>query len=262
MAFRLGDRLYKEILYFYAESLSGIPLYILTQLSEATIEISAEATEYNDKLGNLVKKEWKSKAGTFTAKNAFVNMNIASATSGSAPIFASEGNEVIMPKMMHVKGVKTVELKDVEEGSLKVARYYGDGSIGKYYEQHDSDTETHFTFAGTTLTLPTEEDKESDMFFIKYLRKVVSGAKISNRADKFAEPVYALLKATYYNPCKKNELRADYIELPSFQISPEVSFPINSDSTTMDITGDLQIDYCGDERVLYNVYDADEVDAD
>ena len=34
MSFKLGDKIYKEILYFYAEDLSTeLPLYVLTQLS-------------------------------------------------------------------------------------------------------------------------------------------------------------------------------------------------------------------------------------
>ena len=70
------------------------------------------------------------------------------------------------------------------------------------------------------------------------------------------------MKATYYNPCKKNELKADYIEFPSVQMSPEFTLPVNADSATMDIAFDAEIDYCGTDKVLYNVYSADEIDAD
>ena len=252
MAFRL---------YFYTEDLtSGDPLYVLTQLSEATLEITAESTEYNDKNGNLVKKDWKSKAGTFSATNAFVNMNIAAAASGSTPIFASSENKVEMPKMMHVAKGKDVDIKGYVEGSVKVTQYFGDGSIGKAYTLGAEASKTEFAISENTLKLPTDDDTE--MFFVKYIREAETGAKISNRADKFPTSVRAIMKATYFNPCKKNELKADYIELPSFQVSPEVSLPINADSVTMDFSGDLEIDYCGDERVLYNIYDADEVDAE
>ena len=42
MSFRLGDKIYKEILYFYTEDLSTHnPLYVLTQLNNATIDITA-----------------------------------------------------------------------------------------------------------------------------------------------------------------------------------------------------------------------------
>ena len=263
MSFRLGDKIYKEILYFYAEDLGTLnPLYVLTQLSEANVDITAESTDVTDKNGNLVKKIWKSKAGTFSATNAFVNTNIIAASTGSTPIFASTENKVTMPKMMHVKAGTTVDLTGYVAGSVKVAQYFGDGAIGKTYELAETASDTAFAIATDTnvLTLPT--DAETEMYFIKYLREVEKGALISNKADEFPSSVRAIMKATYYNPCKKNELKADYIEFPSFQVSPETSFPINADSATMDFSGDLEIDYCGTDKVLYNIYDADEVDAE
>lgn len=263
MAFRLGDKIYKEILYFYAEDLSTLnPLYVLTQLSEANVEITAESTDVTDKNGNLVKKIWKSKAGTFSATNAFVNTNIIAASTGSTPIFASSENKVAMPKMMHVKAGTEVDITDYVAGSVKVAQYFGDGAIGKSYELAETASDTAFAIATDTNKLILPTDKEAEMYFIKYVREVETGALISNKADEFPSSVRAIMKATYYNPCKKNELKADYIEFPSFQVSPETSFPINADSATMDFSGDLEIDYCGADKVLYNIYDADEVDAE
>ena len=263
MSFRLGDKIYKEILYFYTEDLTTEnPLYVLTQLNGASVEITAESTEVNDKNGNLVKKIWKSKAGSFSATNAFVNMNVISASSGSTPIFASSDNKVTMPRMLHVKAGTEVDITGYVTGSVKVSQYYGDGSIGKIYELDTTAGADKFSISAETkkLTLPTDPDVE--MYFVKYLREVEKGALITNRADQFPSSVRAIMKATYYNPCKKNELKADYIEFPSFQVSPETTFPIDSDSATMDFKGDLEIDYCGGEKVLYNVYDADEVDAE
>ena len=263
MSFRLGDKIYKEILYFYTEDLSTQnPLYVLTQLNNATVDITAEATDVTDKNGNLVKKIWKSKAGSFSATNAFVNTNIIAASSGSTPIFATSGNKVTMPRMLHVKKGTEVDITNYVTGSVKVTQYFGDGSIGKTYELGSTASATEFSIASGTgkLTLPTDPDTE--MYFVKYLREVESGALISNKADEFPSSVRAIMKATYYNPCKKNELKADYIEFPSFQVSPETSFPISADSATMDFKGDLEIDYCGTDKVLYNVYDAYEVDTE
>ena len=38
-----------------------------------------------------------------------------------------------MPKMFHVKKGADVTIKDYVAGSVKVAQYFGDGSIGKTY---------------------------------------------------------------------------------------------------------------------------------
>lgn len=261
MSFRLGDKIYREMLYAYAENpTTDDPVYVLTQLSNGSIDITADSTEVTDKDGNLVKKIWKSKGGTFSATNAFVNMNIVSASSGSSPIFATSENKIAMPKMFHVNKGTVVDLKDYVEGSVKVMQYFGDGSFGKSYTLGETANETQFAIASETkkLTLPT--DAESDMYFVKYMRESDKGVLIQNKANKFPESVRLIIKATYYNPCKKNELKADYIEFPSFVASPDISFPINADSATMDFKGDLEIDYCGGDKVLYNTYDADEVE--
>ena len=241
---------------------SDDPLYTLTQLSDASIEITAESTDVTDKNGNLVKKIWKSKAGTFSATNAFVNTNIVAAASGSEAEFAAVGSEIQMPKMFHVgKDAKKVTLTNYVDGTIKVAQYFGDGSLGKVYTVSESADASHFAItSGGELTLP--EDTEAEMFFIYFTRKVSAGSLIRNRADKFPTSVKAIAKATYYNPCQKNELKADYIVFPSFQISPETTMPVNADSATMDFSGDLEIEYCGSEKVLYEIYSADEVDAD
>lgn len=64
MAFKLGDIIVKDIIYAMASNITtGDPLYVLTQLSEANIDITSESSDVTDKDGNLVKKIWKSKAG-------------------------------------------------------------------------------------------------------------------------------------------------------------------------------------------------------
>ena len=158
MAFRLGDKLYKEILYGYAEDLTTTnPLYVLTQLSDGSVEVTAE--------------------------NAFVNTNIIAASAGTTPIFASNGNKVTMPKMFHVKKGADVTIKDYVAGSVKVAQYFGDGSIGKTYTLGETADTEKFAIESTSgkLSLPT--DTEADMFFIKYLRESETGAMIQNKAD-------------------------------------------------------------------------------
>lgn len=261
MAFKLGDILIDRIQYGYAESLGAdaAPLYVLTQLSEATINITAESQDVTDAQGNLVKRIWRSKAGTLEAQNAMINTNIIAAASGTDAVFATSGKKVVMPKIVTVKKGGAVTLAGFVDGSVKVNAFSGDGTLGKAYTIAESAetvaAETFFVAEGGVVTLPTDETAEQ--FIIRYDREVEDGAKITNSADKFAKSVKLLLKALYYDPCEKNTLKGCYIELPSFQISPEVSLPLSSEAT-LDYTGDLEIDYCGTEKVLYNIYFADD----
>ena len=82
MGFTLDDIVIDRVQYGFAEDLDGNPLYTLTQLQDATINISAESTDATDNQGNLIKRFWKAKTGEFTANNAMINLNVIGAASG------------------------------------------------------------------------------------------------------------------------------------------------------------------------------------
>lgn len=112
MAFKLDDIIIDRIQMGMAEDFNGNPLYTLTQLSEATIDITAESKDAVDKDGTLIKKFWQSKAGTFTANNAMINLNIVGEASGSGKEIGSATAKIPMPKIMTVKAGTTVTLTD------------------------------------------------------------------------------------------------------------------------------------------------------
>ena len=54
MAFKLGDVIIDRLQFGYGAKKNGAPLYALTQLNNANIDITADTTDINDKDGNLV----------------------------------------------------------------------------------------------------------------------------------------------------------------------------------------------------------------
>ena len=259
--FKLDDIIIDRIQEAYAEDFSGNLLYILTQLSDAKINISAESKDAKDKDGTLIKKFWKGKSGTFEATNAMLNLNILAASSGSAKETATADKKIVMPKTVKVKAGTTVTLTDYVAGSVVVVGQDVNGTMGKSYAQAAtaSDTEFGITSAGV-LTPPTDPDVT--MYKVKYNRTVSSGVAIRNKADKFPGTVKLTLKALCVDPCTADTLRACYIELPSFQVSPETEISLGSDSTTLAYKGDLQVDYCSEDKSLYNIYMADDAEED
>ena len=66
MAFKLDDIVIDRIQYGVAMTMDDSALlYVLTQLQDATVEISAESKESRDKDGTLIKKFWTGKSGKF-----------------------------------------------------------------------------------------------------------------------------------------------------------------------------------------------------
>lgn len=260
MAFKLDDIVIDRIQMAIAEKSNGTLLYTLTQLSEATIETTAESKEARDANGSLIKTFYQGKAGTFTATNAMLNLNVLAASTGTDKEVAGVGSEIQMPKIIVVKkDVATVDLladgESMVNGTIRVNALGNNGAMGQAYtEALDSanPTSTEWVYNSSTgiLTMPT--DSSADRFVVKYERKSPNAVKITNSADKFPSTVKLTLKALAIDPCAPDTVRACYIIIPSFQVSPEVSITVNTEGT-LDYTGSMQVSYCSADKELYTI---------
>lgn len=239
MAFKIDDLIIDSIDTALATTFEDVPLYTLTQLSEASIEITAESTDATDKNGTLIKKVWKGKSGTFSATNAMINLHVIGAMSADDGYrVATAGNKIVMPSIYTIKaGQATFQLPEyTATATLSIAEEGNNGAMGKVYEKATAASATEYAVSSSgVLTLPT--DATADKFVILYKREVASGIEITNMADKFPSTVRLYVKALAYDPCTADTLRAVIIYLPSFQVSPEVSIGLNSDGATIDYQG-------------------------
>lgn len=257
MGFKLGDIIVDRPQIAWAEDSKGNLLYTLTQLADATLDTTAESKDAVDANGTLVKRFWRGKTGTFTANNAMLNLNLWASMSGVMPVIAGDGDAAIaMPRMITVKASEaTVELPGVVEGSVKVYGMSANGNLGDAYAMAEAASNAAYALAGTTLTLPTGTDEVQ--FVVKYIKEVTQGAMIENRADKFPSTVALYVQVLAVDPCYPDTLRLGTIEMPSFQPSPETSVSLTTDAQ-LEYKGDLQVDYCSVDKVLYRFYWNDE----
>lgn len=250
--FKLDDLIIDRIQMATAEDFNGNLLYTLTQLADAEISISSESTDATDAQGTLIKRFYKGKSGEFTANNAMLNLNVIGAMSGEGKKIADASNPITMPKIITVKAGSTVTLKDYVAGTVRVYGLSNNGTMGKAYTLADSASATEFSLAtGGKLTPPTAVDESQ--YVVKYDRTVQDGAAIYNSAEKFPGTVRLTLKALCVDPCSADTLRACYIVLPSFQVSPDVSISMQTDAQ-LAYSGALQVDYCSGNKTLYEVY--------
>ena len=256
MAFRLDDIIVDHLVVGFATDFSDNPLYVLSQLTDATIDIKANSEDATDKRGNLIKKFWKSKQGSFSATNAMLNLSIMAAASGEAKELATKDHKLRMPKIIEVKGTETtVDLAGFDPDSVDnvtVIGYGYNGSMTNAYKKGAVASETEFaiTSAGK-LSLPTPRNAE-DKYLIKYFRLVEAGGAVHNSADKFPGTIKLTLKAICVDPCSSDSLSAAYITLPSFQPSPETSINLTTNGKIA-YNGDLQVDYCSPDKSLYDI---------
>ena len=277
MAFKLDDIIIDRIQMAVATDFNDNPLYTLTQLNDASIEITAESKDAVDRDGTLLKRFGQGKTGNVTATNGMLRLNVVGAMSGQGKQLATASNSIVMPAIKIVRaGTATVNLNQVSTDNVtsqyiadtaKIVGMANNGAMSSnvYTPTTGTVTDTTFKIVEGVCTLPTTNATtgtyNDDQFVITYNRTVTSGAAIVNRSDKFPQTVKLLMKVLYVDPCTADTLRSGYVYLPSFQVSPEVTITFSTDGT-IDYTGALQTSYCGEEKVLYKMFfaEADEED--
>lgn len=253
MAFTMDGIIIDRIQLGIAEDFSGNILYTLTQLADATIDVTAESKDAVDKDGTLIKRFYTGKSGTFQANNAFVDFNILAAGTGSPKEVATSGKPIEMPGIRTIpKGTKDVDLPGLIADSVTVVGIAANGTKVADYTKDTAADATHFAVVDTKVTLPTDDNVAN--YVVKYQRNVTSGVKVVNKADEFPGTIKLTLKVLAIDTCTPDTLRSALIVLPSFQVSPETSLSLTTDSQ-LAYNGDLQVSYCGNEgKTLYEIY--------
>lgn len=167
-----------------------------------------------------------------------LNLNVMGLMSGSDKVVASNASKLAnVPGLEIVKIGGTATLNGYIEGTIKVNYLYNNGTMG------DAVPTSGYTIVAETgaFTAPAEAPEEAvDRVIVRYDRDATSGVAIHNKADKFPNTIRLILKVLIVDPCDASQLRAAYIDIPSFQPSPELSITFSSEGT-IDFSGDLQV---------------------
>lgn len=250
MSFRLGDFSIDEILLGVGEQ-DGEVLFTLDQLTNASIEVSAESTDFTDKKGNVWKKIFTSKQANLSASNAMLHLSVLGLASGSNPEYASVASPIQMPKIVQAQAGAEIDIADAKTGTIQVIGLYNDGAN----EKAKTADEVAAMISGTKLTVPAAGDDLPQTYVVIYERDKSEGAKITNFADKFPESYKLTLYFSYYSICDKT-MKGGYLVAPNFQPDPNQTITLDRETQEVDFNGTLNVDYCSGagERILYLLY--------
>ena len=269
MAFKLGDVIIDRLQFGYGAKKNGTPLYALTQLNNANIDITADTTDINDKDGNLVYRKYSGKKGEVTAQNAFINLAIIEALSAADAEIATSDKKIKMPMIQTVAKGKTLDITGYVSGTVVVSAIYNgaidttktytlaSGEVANTSEFAIKHTDVvEQTPASDVLIPPTDGEVE---YIVKYTKEVASGAKITISADKYPKSHELYFKALAVDPCDKENMKALIIHIPEFIPSPELSLALQGgDGQTIDYKGAVLANTCSADKTLVEVYFIDE----
>lgn len=265
MAFTLGNFTVKEIIFGVAQNFSDQLLYTLDQLTSASIEVSSDPKEVTDKYGNVVRSIYMSKTATFNSTSAMLSPALLNAASGSDIVEATATSAIEMPKILVVNPGATVDVSEAVADSIEVMGLFNNGANGKRLTASTAADYAAGTYAEDTtehtITLPaavsTTVLEGADKYFIKYNRNATSGMKLANYSNVFPDTIRLTLYAAIMDPCE-DTYRAAYIYIPSFQPDPSVTISLDVDNQEVDYKGNINVDFCGNDKALYFIYFPDE----
>ena len=240
-----------------AQNFNNDILYTLDELSGASIEISADPREITDKRGNVVRRIYPAKTGTFSATNAFLHPQVMNAASGSSIQNASEDAPIRTPMMAIVNAGGTIDVSEAIADTIHVIGIFGNGANSVALVQSTAaaydDEEPTYAVADNVLTVPAASTGAPVRYVVLYEYMLTSGMKLVNNTTDVPKTVQLTIKATYVDPCEE-DLKACYIYIPSFMADPSVTISLDSETQEMEFTGALQTSYCGTDKLLYAIY--------
>lgn len=197
------------------------------------------------------------KQGTFTATNSTISLPVIGAMSGTNTVYATQADPLSIPRIITANKATGIVLPGIEndgtDAHIVVNAVAANGTLGDAYAVSEYSVAAKATGADWS-TLNINAHQGDTKFIIKYDRTVEeNGLKIVNRSDQFPKSCKLTLKVLIVDPCETDIVRAAYVVLPNFQPSPELTINFSTDAT-IDFTGKLQTAYCGDQKVLYEIY--------
>lgn len=251
MAFTLGNHYIDEILYGVGEVEDKLS-YVLDQLSDASIEISADSTDITDKKGNIIRTTYRTKTGTFTATNALFHPAVLNAQTGNEIEYATAQRTINMPKIHVDEAGAQYMIGNYVAGSLQVIGLYGNGANDKPLDADAVAALLTGTGDNTKITLPNVTGGPIQ-YLVKYERAMSEGAKITNDTKSLPQLNKLTLFCAMGDPCK-DKLRPCYVVIPRFAPDPSMTLSLSADETTVDFSGNLNVDYCSGTQALYYIY--------
>ena len=80
---------------------------------------------------------------------------------------------------------------------------------------------------------------------------------MSNTATEFPKTVRLTLYVAVMDPCS-SEYKAGYVYIPSLTPDPSVTISFDTENQEVDFNGNVNLDYCGKEALLYTLFFPDE----
>lgn len=248
----------------YFNSSTGELMWQANQLSDATLDITADEQEVTDALGVPIATFFRGRTGTLSATNALLSLPVAAAQSGNADglVRASSANKISVPlTQSFVLGASqsTIELSDVPVGTTGAEIPYiyamdGTGYKTRSYAINSTNDADHFSLdaVSKTITLPTGLAAGARIT-VKYTAERADALRFSATGNDTPRAGIAHLIVKCHNLCDVSSIVYGVLVAPNAQLSGNYQLNFTSDGQhALELR--LMQDYCDPDKLLYHFY--------
>lgn len=266
MAFNVNDMIIdRPIRATLFDKTSGEVIFTIDQVTDPSLEATSESAEVRDATGSLVTEFERSKAVVFSGSNAFVNLGLLAAQTGSSKEVASSTNLINVPKFEMIElGATasvvndTIELSEEPVGALKyIYRLANDKSIAEKYEAGATPA-TNFSITGKVITLPTTPTfVATDRFGVWYEYETdgtegLGSVRVSSFAEVFARAGKFDLEILLADICNPNVKY--YAHLVGDNAKVDGNFSVTfSNEETHPFSVKIMQNYCDANKKLFDI---------
>lgn len=236
---------------------TGEALWSITQIRDASLNMSSETADVTDALGNTITQFDRSKNAEFSGTNALWDLGLSAAQFGSEKKIAGTDNKIVTPayEQLAVNG-STVTLKNTPVGVTGAEIKYiyalnGDSTLGKKYPIAPSATAEAFSLNGKTITLPTSVKSGNIAVFYDY--EAENAIMLQNNASEFPKAGKFVLEVIGKDTCDKTATYVAYIVFPNAKLKTDNDLSFTSDGGHA-FSMQMMQDYCDLEKRLFNIY--------
>lgn len=239
MAFDLNNFVIDRVVRAVAQDLDNDSvLFAINQVTNPSLSVTSETAEAVDAMGVPVAVFNRAKSCEFSAENALFDMNLMAVQAGGAKQVASSTVKIVTPAFeeIDIDGSATYTLKHTPlESPAKIYKLNGDGTLGTAYDKSDSAAADKFALAGTALTPPVGM-KNGEQLLVIYEYEANGEDKngavsVINSAKNFPGACKLTLEVLGCDVCDQSKMIFAYLIFPSFKLSPDFDWTVQTDST-------------------------------
>ncbi len=235
-------------------------MWSINQITDPSLNITAENEQAVDALGTPIATFDRSKAAEFSGSNSLFDLGLYAAQNGKEKEVAGDNVQTITVPVFEEFEISATNTTYTLAHTPTVQPTFvyalnGDGTMGKKFSADaEAAEDSKFTYLNGTITMP---NGVTGNFLVVYDYESTSAVAVVGDAINFPKAGRFVMEVLGTDVCDQTNLIHAYVEFPNAKLDPNVEVSFTTD-TTHPFTIIAQQLYCDKDKILFRIIVPDE----